>query len=1168
MMYTFTHWAPSARQSSYCRTLTRTTGLLLLLMMSFGIMLRAQTQTPGDLTERVSLDLTHVTLSSLLEDLSRQTKLHLVYVKEDLSGTVVESFHVHNLTLKEVLQELHRRVPSLEYTVMTSSIGFRLKAPTRVAEGPVLSGPYINGQVTDGATGVPMNGVSVQVHGYTTTVSTDAAGIFRIRVPDDKAILIFTSVGFQRREVRAGSGAQLQVVMSLQGNSLGAVVVEARRKVNTEASLLNERKNMGIVSDGISAANIAKTASITTTQALARVEGVTITDDKYVAVRGLGDRSVIAELNGARLSSSDPDRSTVPLDLVPAAFLDNVNVYKTLSPDHPADASAGLIELKTLSVPDSMTIQFTAQGGVNSTIGFGGSVNAFQGSNMGFLGQNVQTHDLSQAFLNLSTEYPGGLQQIQELFIQSRNSPALTAEANRINGIMLSFAPVLTTSYTPAQPNQIYSASIGNSFNVFGDHKLGVIVSASYYHRTEDRYHAKLNQYSLYQGVVTGSPDIFNQLSIPPFITPNFPRLGDYLGFQENTGTQTLNYGLLTGLTYQFNRLHGIQVQYITTRGAEIQGANLEGSFQNTGLQFPVYDEVNQLKQSFRVFNTLNIQGEDKLWNSPLAPQVSYNLSSSKSSEDDPDFRFTDLADLRTSRYQDANGVGATTDTYAFIVGIVHGIGPNGVIGADPNGRKYRDLDEDNYNAKADITENFIVKGLKEMVKVGYNYLYRDRTFTENILGLPGTDLGGDDGLLQKVNGNLNELVSYNNIGLQAPAATNGDGQPRVGGFLYQIKKSPDNYAGTYETQAFYLMADVHLTDKLRLLGGVRFESTSIHAHVDTANVYDPIANIQALTNTPGSDQTLTGPSTSTPNTQLVTGFKPYYSANLTYTYRNNMNFRLAYSTSLARPELRELTNIYEFDPFQFAVVVGNPALVNQLTQSADFRWEWFTGSGEVFSASAFGKLIDHQLNKVFIYNSQGTQTQYPEFPIVEFQNDPNQGKVYGIELEARKDLGRICEPLQHFFIGANAMLAHSEVVKNPQRLDADRINDRSSPSTSPLFEQAPYSVNAYLDYDNPKLGSNFTTSFNIVGERLIQVQLDGTPDIYDRPVPVLDFVFSQRLNKHFLVKGFAKNILNPPYRQVYADPGNDGKYHGITYLHQQYYRGTEYALGLTYYIF
>ena len=1153
-----TNWVYNTQQRFFCPVLPVVWCLLAFLLLPPVAALRAEPQ--NGLSEPITLRVSHATLAQVLSEISSQTKFHLVYVAADLSPVDISSINVTKMPLGDVLKELGKKVPSLEYTVMTTSIGFRLKNPA----GPHAAPIPVSGLITD-ASGVPLSGVTVTVRGTQLITTTDASGHFHLQAPED-GILVITYVGYDRKEVRV-SRAELHVRMEREGKTLAEVVVLARRKVNTEATLLTERKNMGIESDGISAANIEKSASITTTQALQRVQGVTITDDKYVAIRGLGDRAVIAELNGARLSSSDPDRSSVPLDLVPAAFLDNVTVYKTLSPDHPADASAGIVELKTLSVPDSLTLQFTAEGGMNSTIGFGGSFNSFQNSDMGFLGQNVTTHDLSPAFLNLGKQYPGGLQQIQQLFIESRNSQALTAEANRINNIMLGFDPVLTTSYKPAQPNQIYSAMIGNSFRIFGHHQLGVIISGSYYHRTEDRYHAQLNQYSLYQGVVTGSADIYSPLQIPSFISPEFPRLGKYLGFQENSGTETLNYGLLTGLTYQFSPLHGIQVQYITTRGAEVQGSNLTGSFQNTGLQFPVYDQVNQLKQSFRVFNTVNVQGEDKLWNSAEAPQFSYNLSSSKSSEDDPDFRFTDLADLRVSQYQDANGVGVVSDTYAFIVGTVHGIGPNGEIGADPNGRKYRKLDEDNYNAKADLTESFNVNGQKQVLKFGYNYLERDRTFTENILGLPGTDLGGDNGLLNQVNGNLNELVSYNNIGLQ-PADYNQEGQPRVGGFLYQIKKSPDNYTGTYGVQAFYGMVDAHITHRLRFLGGVRFESTAIHAHVDTANVYNPLANIQELSSQPTGSQTLTGPSTSTPNTQLVTGFKPYYSANLTYTYNENMNFRLAYSTSLARPELRELTNIYEFDPFQFAVVVGNPTLVNQLTRSADFRWEWFTGRGEVFSASVFGKLIDHQLNKVFIYNSQGNQSQYPEFPIVEFQNDPNEGKVYGIELEARKNLGTLVPFLNHFSFGSNLMLAQSVVVKNPQRLDADRINDRRSPTTSPLFEQAPYSANAYVDYDNPRSGSSFTTSFNIVGERLVQVQLDGSPDIYDRPVPQLDFVFSQKLNKHFLVKGFAKNILNPPYKQVYADPGNDGKYHGVTYLHQEFYKGTEYEMGLTYNIF
>jgi TonB-dependent receptor len=653
---------------------------------------------------------------------------------------------------------------------------------------------------------------------------------------------------------------------------------------------------------------------------------------------------------------------------------------------------------------------------------------------------------------------------------------------------------------------------------------------------------------------------LYNPLSVPPFVTPDNPRLGKYLGYRENSGITSLSYGILTGLTYRFNARHQIQAQYIGSSGAEASAANLNGAWENTGLQYPVYNYVNQLKQSYRKFNTFNFQGEHQLIKKNWSPRVGYNLSASLSSQNEPDFRFTDVAMSRATRLQDPAGTGVVSDLYSFVSGSVHGLGPDGMILADPNGRKFRKLDEHNYNAKVDVTQPFNISGRQQLFKAGYNYLRRERDFTENVMGLPGSNLGGDNGQLDRVQGRLDELVSYGNIGLKDPGGYDDEGQPRVGGFLYQIRKSPNNYIGTYETQAFYGMIDAHINDRLRLTGGVRFESTDIRAKVDTSNVFNPLVN-GPLAN--GSVNT--GVSTARPNTGLKTSFKPYYSANLTYAYRSNMNFRLGYSTTLARPELRELTNIYEFDPFQFAVVVGNPDLKNQLTRSVDFRWEWFLQPGEVIAASVFGKQIESQLTKVFSYNPQGSKALAPEFPVVAYRNDPNRGQLVGVELEIRKNLGVLTPALRRLFVGANVMFASSSITKNAERVNASRAIDRNASDKSPLFEQAPYSINAYLDYDNPRTGTSLMTSFNMVGERLIQVQLDGTPDLYSRPAPMLDVVFSQRLMKRFTLKGFVKNILNPAFREVYSTPRTNGLYHGVRYIRHEFYRGTEYSLGLTY---
>jgi TonB-dependent receptor len=1135
----------------------------------------------SSLNAKVNYTAKRVKAVVLFDALHDQTGYNFLFDRIQYGRIFLDDIHLDNVTLGAALTQLEKEEGFL-FSVAGKNIAVKESAGFKAVQSRLVR---FYGLVRDAGTREPLQGANIILKGAGGATVSDAQGRFSIEAPESGATVTISMVGYisQSKPV-PGPTPDINVLLVHDSKALAGVTVQARKRVNTETTLLNERKTASIVSDGISAQNIEKTASITTTQALQRVTGVTITDDKYVAIRGLGDRSVIAELNGARLSSSNPDRSAVPLDLIPASLLDNITVYKTLTPDHPADASAGIIELKTKSVPAALTVQFVAQVGTNTTIGIRGQVNSFQGSDMGFLGQKIKQKDLSSDFLNLQNQYPGGLQQIQRLFIESRTDPALAAESYRINKLMLSFDPVLSTSYKMARPNQIYTVSLGNTFHVFGGHVLGVVLSANYYRRTEDRYKAQLNQFSLYQGVVTGSfqqqvdangnlsytPKIYSPMHIAPYISPDNQRLDKYLGFEENSGTETISYGGLAGLTYRFNAANEVQLQYIGSKGGETGASNLLGAYQNTGLQFPVYDQVNQLRQTYRVFNTVNFQGEHllKFGSGTAWPQLSYNLSSSTSKQDEPDFRFTDLADLHETHYVDPNGVGIGSDIYSFVVGSVHGIGSTGVIGADPNGRKYRNLSETNYNAKADLTENIQVGGLTQIFKTGFNYLHRDRTFKENILGIPGTNSGGDDGLLDQVHGNVDQLVSYANIGLKDPSGYDNLGQPQVGGFLYQIKKSPNNYTGIYETKAFYGMLDLHFTQKLRLTGGVRFETTDIETTVDTANVYNPLAVIQTSVNGPQTATPGNNAAVINPHIVYSQNYKPYYSANLTYAIRQDMNFRLAYTTSLARPELREMTNIYEFDPFQFAVVVGNPFLVNQQTRSEDFRWEWFPGAGEVISGSFFAKQIDHQLNKVFIYNSPGNQSLYPEYPIVEFQNDPNQGQVYGIELELRKNLGLLSPSLRHFFLGTNFMAAYSEITKNPARLDASRINDRHAPGKSPVFEQPPYSINAYLDYDNAKSGTSLTASFNVVGERLIQVQLDGTPDIYDRPAPMLDFVFSQKLGKRFLVKGFAKNILNPAFREVYAYPGNGGKFYGSTYIHHQYYKGTELALGLTYNLF
>lgn len=203
-----------------------------------------------------------------------------------------------------------------------------------------------------------------------------------------------------------------------------------------------------------------------------------------------------------------------------------------------------------------------------------------------------------------------------------------------------------------------------------------------------------------------------------------------------------------------------------------------------------------------------------------FSPRLSYNVATSKSTQNDPDFRFVSLVDYtpRGGGWYRRPIIGdqAGSDDYvysehlyALTSGYVNGFGNYGIIQAEPNGRRWRNLNEDNFNAKADLNFPFKLFGEKQLLKTGFNYLFRDRKFMENQLFLPGSNFTGNKSIpLYDVQGNLDRLVSNEIVGVVLPKTGQGEGMMPIGGFLYNSQKSPNNYKGYFETNALYGMLD------------------------------------------------------------------------------------------------------------------------------------------------------------------------------------------------------------------------------------------------------------------------------------------------------------------------------------------------------------------------
>jgi hypothetical protein len=130
--------------------------------------------------------------------------------------------------------------------------------------------------------------------------------------------------------------------------------------------------------------------------ALARVTGLSIAEGRFVYVRGLGERYSSARLNGSPLPSPEPLQRVVPLDLFPTSILENVLVQKTYSVEYPGEFGGGIIDLRTLTIPDEAFLELSITGSVNSETSFKDGI-TYYGSETDSLGFDNGTRKLPVA---------------------------------------------------------------------------------------------------------------------------------------------------------------------------------------------------------------------------------------------------------------------------------------------------------------------------------------------------------------------------------------------------------------------------------------------------------------------------------------------------------------------------------------------------------------------------------------------------------------------------------------------------------------------------------------------------------------------------------------------------------------------------------------------------
>lgn len=562
----------------------------------------------------------------------------------------------------------------------------------------------------------------------------------------------------------------------------------------------------------------------------------------------------------------------------------------------------------------------------------------------------------------------------------------------------------------------------------------------------------------------------------------------------DSKGTDEVNWGGLISLNLQPHPRHEIGTDIVYTQSGQSTARYLEGRWLE---QFN--DNPNAILQtrvlSYTERNLQSYQLHGKhVFDELFGLGLNWSGTIASTTQEEPDARYF------TNHFNNETmNYSITRSTYPL-----------------PS-RYFRNMNEDSKGVVVDLSIPVKVwENHQAKFKFGGAFNEKERAFTERRFEY---QLGEFSLGAPRYDGNADFFFSAENVGVLRYDSTRNRYV-----FANTITETPDPKGGDYDgyekVTAFYGMLEVPVFRNLKFIGGARYEIAKM-------NVY-------------GKDQ-----KGSLDDKDLLP------SLNLIYQLSENMNIRSSYGKTLARPNFREKAPYANFNFAADFIFIGNPDLKRTLIDNYDLRWEWFLRPGEIIAVSGFYKYLKNPIERVInvLFASEGGEVFYENI---------DKAEVYGLEIEARKQLDEVTDLLSNFSIGANISVIKSEVAIPSGELEVIRDLNPKAESTRQLQGQSPFILNLELGYDNQNSGTNISLFYNVFGDRLAEISIGGTPDIFERSRPMLDLTFSQIILSNFNMRVAVKNLLNSPYKLTH-------EFKGAEYIRTEYKTGTSISIGFGY---
>ena len=939
----------------------------------------------------------------------------------------------------------------------------------------------LSGAVVDRDFDFPLSGATVTILSSGEQLTTDKDGRFLFPALDTGTTNVAVAREGFVQELRQNVTIQPGRVTDIRVSLLARVVemegvsaqVEDLKSEEDSFQLAEIKTNIDSVVNVLGADFISKSTSSDAAGLLTKTVGTSVTDGKFVVVRGLSDRYNTVFLNGARIPSSDPDRRAVTVDIFPSSLISSLSNTKTFSVENPGESTGGHINIRLKSVPDEDFVKFGFSYGYNTnTTGRDDFIRAPDGG-IDFLGRSRELEFPSKLDKLITSETLGSLEQ----------STAAKNLLDRPFGV--------TTGLAGNDFNFSFSAGKRGDFGEEGT--AGILFATTYdmdYQHNPDTILGRAR-------VGTGG---------------GISQTAEFFGSESE---QSLLAGILVSGGIEFDDDNEISLTFFTNRAIEDEAGFFLGNDEDGGSigVRPIQDQTDfQVREYSRYterrLRTYQAAGEH-IFPDKRDTEIDWNATYSQSSQNEPDFR------LASYRPQTVPMSFFSPERRQYTPPFTSG----NVVG-EPIERIWRRLDDTNYNlnlnGRIPLTgETADDKSID--LKIGGGFDRSTRIFDSNTYAysfsrpvnidpaVSFSDISPDNRKFRTLADNIAEQSVSTNVNEVTP-------------FIVEIL---EGYDASQNIASFYTGIDTPINNRLDISFGARVEKFDLQVQAAPSTLPAALFLQKRFY--------LTDPETGevfpedAPVNIDSTDVLPVFSVN--YKPRKNMAIRVVGSRTVARPTFKEIAPVLTRDPTG-KLFIGNRFLKTSTASNMDVRWEWLRDGKNLVAITGFTKRIEDPIELADL-NAFVTARNEKEATVYGFEIEFNQNLEDFSPLTRHFSVGsNFTKIFSSVTLGEeSAAIRDPGVFETPRRLagQPDYILNFNLNYNNPDI-----GVDAGLFLN--------TTGELISRVGGADSGGDIFPDVLKRPFTTLDFAFSKRFLDNWKLTIKARNLTREVRAIEYAD--------------------------------